>query len=182
MRIGIGYIHLGMGQASVSSPTAFVAQAGPTMPANVGAANNIITQQPENNLIISLSQQLGGGVNPISAIPGQLANAVAQYKAVPASSQQALIQPLLALWSFLPSYLANAPIVDAWGQQNGLGGDWTAMGQYTQSYLQQLFPALGITPPAQPGASSSSGSSSLPGYAIPLGIALAGIVLLMVER
>lgn len=122
MRIGIGYIHLGMGQASVSSPTAFVAQAGPTMPANVGAANNIITQQPENNLIISLSQQLGGGVNPISAIPGQLANAVAQYKAVPASSQQALIQPLLALWSFLPSYLANAPIVDAWGQQNGLGG------------------------------------------------------------
>jgi hypothetical protein len=168
-----------LGQASVNSASAFAATAGPTMPANVAAANNIITQQPENNLIIQLAQQLGGGVYPISSIPGQMAGMVAQYKAIPASDQQVMIQPLLALWSFLPTYLANAPTVDAWGSQNGVGGNWTAMGQYVQAYLQQLFPALGVTPPAQSGSGGSS-SGSLPSYAIPLGIAAVGLLVWMV--
>ena len=142
----------GMGQN-----TSAVATAWPTMPANVAAADTIITTQPYYNLIVSLgSAPLAPnnttGVNaptPITMI-ASTSQTQAQLAAMSPAQQTAALAPYLALWNFLPQYLVNAPIVDAWDQQVNFdtGVSYTAMGQAAQSALQQIFQALGITPPA----------------------------------
>ena len=155
--MAFGYI----GQTSVE------AFAGPTMPANVASANNIITTQPYYNLIIQLAQSpmsSASGNNTITA--SQVSAAVAQQlpaiKSLSPSQLQTQIAPLLALWSFLPTYLANAPIVDAWNQQNGIAFIYnTQYGQTVQSYLQQLFAGLGVTPPSTSNGTSNGTNSEI---------------------
>jgi hypothetical protein len=171
--------------ASVLPNNSLVATAGPTMSAAVGQANNVITQSQYWNLIIGLTQNPLGNANTSNLLtPSQVqqgvANAASQYAALPAAQQQQLLQPYLALWTFLPTYLANAPTVDQWDQQNnwGAGISYTAMGQTAQSWLQQFFSAIGVTPPATSNTGASS-FSSLPSTPILIGIGVVGLALLM---
>lgn len=159
------------------------AVAGPTMPANVAVANNILGTQPYANLIISYGQALGGGIVTSQEIQSGVQNAVQQYDALSPAMQQTQLQQLYALWNFLPSYLSNAPIVDAWFQQNGLPtANNTAMGQAAQQYLQQLFAAFGVTPPSSGSSSGSGSSSSGDGQLFFIGLAAALVLILVVAR
>src|SRR5579872_5431757 len=103
-----------------------VATPGPTMPANVAAANQITSQQPYWNQIISLSQNPLANANAAtntltpSQVSASISMAVQQYKSAPAALQAQTLQQFEALWQFMPTFLQNAPIVDAWSQQNGL--------------------------------------------------------------
>jgi hypothetical protein len=150
------------------------AQAGPTMPANVEAASNIITQQPYWNELISLVQTplasaSGPNIMSASSIASGL---VSNYQSAAPATQQQILAQLEALWSILPAYLANAPIVDAWDAANNLGpGNYTLMGQTAQQALQSFFSAIGVTP-----ATSESSGQTIPDSTY---IVLAGLGLLV---
>jgi hypothetical protein len=165
MRVSLGQIN-----------NQLVAVAGPAMPSNVGAANNIITQQPYWNQIIGIAQPLGGGVYPMSQASTLAASAAEQYKALPAAAQQSELAQLNSLYAFLPQFLQNAPTVDAWDTANNFdtGISYTQMGQFAQAYLTAYFTAIGVAPPSS-GGTSSEGSQYLIG-AVLLGIV--GLVLL----
>ena len=147
------------------------ATALPNPPANVMAAENVIGTQPYSNLIVQLAEQpivSGTGNNTMTAaqITSAVAQTASQLKQLSTSQLQTTLAPYFALWSFLPTYLAAAPIVDAYNQQMSAGYTPetnpyamvynTSYGQAAQSYLQQLFQALGVTPPAQNGGSSTT--------------------------
>jgi hypothetical protein len=141
-----------------------VATALPAMPANVQTAMDVVSTQPYSNTITQIAQQPAANAssnNTITAaqITAGIPAAAAQYKSLSAAQQQASIAPYLALWSFLPTYLASAPIVDAYNTQMGASYTpetnpyamvyYTQYGQAAQSFLQQFFAAIGLTPPAQ---------------------------------
>ncbi len=149
------------------------ATALPNPPANVMAAENVIGTQPYANLIIQLAQQpassaTGNNTMTAAQITSAVAQTASQLRQLSASQLQTTLAPYFALWSFLPTYLAAAPVVDAYNQQMGAGYTPetnpyamvynTSYGQAAQSYLQQLFQALGVTPPAQ--SSGGGGGTS----------------------
>ena len=175
MRISMGQINL-------------VATAGPTEPPNVMTASSATFQQPYWNEIIRISQNPLGNpsaasnILPTSGIPAAVMAAVAQYNAAPASTQQTTLQQYQALYSYLPTLLTNAAILDAWltaqGPPYSQTANNTAMGQYTQTFLTQFLEAIGQAAPSQPGSDSST--SALPSWAIPAAIGAGLLILILV--
>ena len=166
---------LGLGQS-------IQATAGPTMPANVATASTAMNVQPYAGLIVSMGPIPGANVsgpasaNVVTVTPAVVANMVATYNALPTTVQSQQLQQLFGLWSFLPSFISNAAIVDAWQNANvAPGPDDVGMGQAVQSLLQQFFAAIGVTPPVQSG---SGAASTLPWPLILIG---AGILVLVME-
>jgi hypothetical protein len=150
-----------------------VATALPAMPVDVTTANNIVSTQPYWNLIIQIAQQPASNAssdNTVTAaqIAAGIPQAAAQYKSLSGPQQQALLAPYLALWSFLPTYLASAPVVDAYNKQMGSSYTpetnpyafiyYTEYGQAAQSFLTQFFQAIGVTPPTLNNSGTGSGN------------------------
>jgi hypothetical protein len=155
------------------------AVAGPTMPANVAAANTAVTLQPYYNIILQLGQNPPGTqTNATTGITSSASSVLPPgWATLSGSQQQAMLAPYLSTWQYLPTYLANAPIVDAWDQQNNFGvANYTQMGQTAQTALQQIFSAMGISPPALAGSTTSSGATSTI-FGIPLTYAIGGLVI-----